>query len=49
VQRDFQTTLPGGQHRVNTWRGNFPNENRSEDGFDRASPMLPLPANASTT
>ena len=26
---------PGGQHMANTWQGDFPNENRNEDGFAR--------------
>ena len=36
---------PGGQHRANTWQGNFPNENRCEDGFDRTSPVTAFPPN----
>ena len=34
-----------GQHRANTWQGNFPNENRCEDGFDRTSPVTAFPPN----
>ena len=37
---------PGGKHRANTWQGNFPRENRCDDGFDQqTSPVLALPAN----
>jgi len=36
---------PGGQHRANTWQGNFPNENLAEDGFDRTSPVMAFPPN----
>ncbi len=36
---------PGGQHRANTWQGNFPHENRCEDGFDRTSPVMAFPPN----
>jgi sulfatase modifying factor 1 len=36
---------PGGKHRANTWQGNFPRENRCDDGFDRTSPVLAFPAN----
>jgi formylglycine-generating enzyme required for sulfatase activity len=36
---------PGGQHRANTWQGNFPNENRCEDGFERTSPVMTFPPN----
>jgi formylglycine-generating enzyme required for sulfatase activity len=37
--------MPGGQHRANTWQGNFPHENRSDDGFDRTSPVRSFPPN----
>src|SRR5690242_17544261 len=37
--------MPGGQHRANTWQGNFPNENLCEDGFERTSPVLAFPPN----
>jgi formylglycine-generating enzyme len=37
--------MPGGKHRANTWQGNFPHENRCDDGFDRTSPVLAFPAN----
>jgi formylglycine-generating enzyme len=36
---------PGGKHRANTWQGNFPHENKCEDGFERTSPVLSFPAN----
>jgi formylglycine-generating enzyme len=34
---------PAGRHRANTWQGNFPRENRSENGFDRTSPVTAFP------
>ena len=36
---------PGGKHMANTWQGNFPHENRCEDGFDRTSPVTAFPPN----
>jgi formylglycine-generating enzyme len=36
---------PGGRHMANTWQGNFPHENRCEDGFDRTSPVTAFPPN----
>jgi formylglycine-generating enzyme len=36
---------PGGKHMANTWQGQFPNENRSEDGFERTSPVTAFPPN----
>ena len=30
---------PGGEHRANTWQGNFPHENLARDGFTRTSPV----------
>ena len=36
---------PVGKHMANTWQGNFPSENRREDGFDRTSPVLAFPPN----
>jgi formylglycine-generating enzyme required for sulfatase activity len=36
---------PGEKHRANTWQGNFPHENRCDDGFERTSPVLAFPAN----
>jgi formylglycine-generating enzyme len=37
--------MPGGQHRANTWQGNFPHENLCDDGFARTSPVMAFPAN----
>ena len=36
---------PGGKHMANTWQGNFPHENRCDDGFDRTSPVKSFPPN----
>jgi formylglycine-generating enzyme len=36
---------PGGRHLANTWQGNFPHENRCEDGFERTSPVTAFPPN----
>jgi formylglycine-generating enzyme len=36
---------PGGQHRSNTWQGNFPHENLAADGFERTSPVMAFPPN----
>jgi sulfatase modifying factor 1 len=36
---------PGGKHLANTWQGNFPNENLSEDGYERTLPVTAFPAN----
>jgi formylglycine-generating enzyme len=36
---------PGGKHMANTWQGNFPHENRCEDGFERTSPVAAFPPN----
>ena len=36
---------PGGRHMANTWQGEFPNENRREDGYLRTSPVKAFPAN----
>jgi formylglycine-generating enzyme len=36
---------PGEQHRANTWQGNFPHENRCDDGFARTSPVMAFPPN----
>ena len=30
---------------ANTWQGNFPHENRCDDGFDRTSPVTAFPPN----
>ena len=37
--------IPGGNHMANTWQGEFPRENRNEDGFERTSPVTAFPAN----
>ena len=36
---------PGGQHMANTWQGEFPRQNRIEDGFERTSPVTAFPPN----
>ena len=36
---------PGGKHMANTWQGNFPHENRCDDGFNRTSPVTAFPPN----
>jgi formylglycine-generating enzyme len=36
---------PGGKHMANTWQGNFPHENRRDDGFDRTSPVTAFQPN----
>ncbi|MFZ2069629.1 MAG: formylglycine-generating enzyme family protein [Xanthobacteraceae bacterium] len=36
---------PGGGHRANIWQGNFPHENKCEDGFERTSPVMAFPPN----
>jgi formylglycine-generating enzyme required for sulfatase activity len=36
---------PGGRHMANTWQGEFPHQNRLEDGFARTSPVNAFPAN----
>ena len=36
---------PGGQHRANTWQGNFPLENKCADGYERTSPVMAYPPN----
>ncbi|MCR0981046.1 formylglycine-generating enzyme family protein [Roseomonas populi] len=37
---------PGGRHLANTWQGEFPFENRVEDGFAGTSPVGSFPPNA---
>ncbi len=37
--------VPGGQHRANTWQGQFPHENTGEDGYARTSPVTAFPPN----
>jgi formylglycine-generating enzyme required for sulfatase activity len=36
---------PEGKHQANTWQGEFPWQNNSEDGFDGTSPVMSFPAN----
>jgi formylglycine-generating enzyme len=36
---------PGGKHMANTWQGEFPRENRAEDGYERTSPVTAFPPN----
>lgn len=36
---------PDGKHLANTWQGNFPHENRCDDGFARTSPVMSFPPN----
>jgi formylglycine-generating enzyme len=36
---------PGGAHRANTWQGDFPNQNKCDDGFERTSPVTAFPPN----
>jgi len=36
---------PNGEHRANTWQGNFPHENLNADGFARTSPVKAFPPN----
>lgn len=36
---------PGGQHRANTWQGEFPRQNLCVDGFERTSPVTAFPPN----
>ena len=36
---------PGGRHMANTWQGEFPRENRREDGWARTSPVQAFPPN----
>jgi formylglycine-generating enzyme len=36
---------PGGMHMANTWQGEFPRENRAEDGYERTSPVTAFPPN----
>jgi formylglycine-generating enzyme required for sulfatase activity len=37
--------IPGGKHMANTWQGEFPHQNRNEDGFERTSPVTAFPPN----
>jgi len=36
---------PGGKHMANTWQGEFPHQNRVEDGYERTSPVNAFPPN----
>jgi formylglycine-generating enzyme len=36
---------PGGVHMANTWQGEFPRQNRNEDGYERTSPVMVFPPN----
>jgi formylglycine-generating enzyme required for sulfatase activity len=36
---------PSGAHRANTWQGDFPNQNKCTDGFERTSPVTAFPPN----
>ena len=37
---------PGKVHMANTWHGDFPRQNQSEDGYERTSPVTAFPPNA---
>jgi formylglycine-generating enzyme required for sulfatase activity len=37
---------PGGRHLMNVWQGEFPIENRAEDGFEGTAPVGSFPPNA---
>jgi formylglycine-generating enzyme required for sulfatase activity len=37
--------VPGGQWQANIWQGQFPNENKLEDGFRQTSPVRTYPSN----
>ena len=39
------TFMPGGVHMANTWQGDFPRHNHSEDGYERTSPVTAFPPN----
>ncbi len=36
---------PGGVHMANTWQGEFPRQNRLDDGYERTSPVAAFPPN----
>lgn len=36
---------PGNVHMANTWQGEFPRQNLSQDGFERTSPVTAFPPN----
>jgi len=37
--------MPGGRIMANTWQGEFPWQNRNEDGYEKTSPVGAFPAN----
>jgi formylglycine-generating enzyme required for sulfatase activity len=37
--------MPGGRPMANTWQGEFPWDNRGEDGYERTSPVTAFPPN----
>ena len=37
---------PGGEHRANTWQGEFPTSNTAEDGFEGTCPVTAFPPTA---
>jgi formylglycine-generating enzyme required for sulfatase activity len=39
------TFMPGGVHMANTWQGDFPRHNHSEDGYEHTSPVTAFPPN----
>jgi formylglycine-generating enzyme len=36
---------PDNRHMANTWQGDFPHQNRNDDGFERTSPVTAFPPN----
>jgi formylglycine-generating enzyme len=36
---------PDGKHFANLWQGQFPHQNRAEDGYQRTSPVASFPPN----
>jgi formylglycine-generating enzyme required for sulfatase activity len=36
---------PAGRHLANTWQGEFPTQNRADDGYERTSPVKAFPPN----
>jgi formylglycine-generating enzyme len=39
------TFMPDGVHMANTWQGDFPRHNHSEDGYEHTSPVTAFPPN----
>ena len=37
---------PDGRHMANTWQGEFPQQNKASDGYQRTSPVTAFPPNA---